>query len=63
MDWFIPVAYTHLDVYKRQAVSLRIDPEKILASGGSAVGHLAAATAFCDNINHSEDGNDRVVFD
>ena len=40
---------------KKNAVSLRIDPEKILASGGSAGGHLAAATAFCDNINHPED--------
>lgn len=40
---------------KQHAKELRIDPEKIVASGGSAGGHLAAATAFCDNINNPED--------
>ena len=40
---------------KQHAKELRIDPEKIVASGGSAGGHLAAATAFCDNINNVED--------
>ena len=40
---------------KKNAISLCIDPEKILAGGGSAGGHLAAATAFCGNINHPKD--------
>lgn len=40
---------------KQHAKELRIDLEKIVASGGSAGGHLAAATAFCDNINNPED--------
>lgn len=40
---------------KQYAKELHIDPEKIVASGGSAGGHLAAATAFCDNINNPED--------
>lgn len=40
---------------KQHAKELHIDSEKIVASGGSAGGHLAAATAFCDNINNPED--------
>ena len=40
---------------KKNAISLCIDPVKILAGGGSAGGHLAAATAFCGNINHPKD--------
>lgn len=40
---------------KKKAISLCIDPEKILAGGGSAGGHLAAATAFCNHINHLKD--------
>ena len=33
------------------AVELGIDDNKILAGGGSAGGHLAAAVAFCDKFN------------
>lgn len=40
---------------KQHARELHFDPEKILAGGGSAGGHLAAATAFCNNINNPED--------
>ena len=40
---------------KKNAISLCIDPEKRLAGGGSAGGHLAAATAFCNHINHPKD--------
>ena len=35
--------------------SILVDPDKILAGGGSAGGHLAAATAFCHQINNPED--------
>lgn len=49
--FFAPYA----DFLKKNAISLCIDPEKILAGGGSAGGHLAAATAFCGNINHPKD--------
>lgn len=31
---------------KQHAMSIHVDPDKILAGGGSAGGHLAAATAF-----------------
>ncbi len=37
------------------AAKLGIDDKKILAGGGSAGGHLAAATAFCEKINDPAD--------
>lgn len=37
------------------ANELGIDNKKILAGGGSAGGHLAAATAFCEGFNASDD--------
>lgn len=40
---------------KQHAMSIHVDPDKILAGGGSAGGHLAAATAFCHQINNPED--------
>jgi len=40
---------------RKNAVKLKIDPDKIIASGGSAGGHLAAATALCKGFNHTDD--------
>lgn len=40
---------------RAHASSLGIDPEKVIASGGSAGGHLAAATALCDGFNAKDD--------
>ena len=40
---------------KKNAVQFQIDTQKIIASGGSAGGHLAAATALCESFNESSD--------
>ena len=40
---------------KKHAAAIHVNPDEIMASGGSAGGHLAAATAFCDNINNETD--------
>lgn len=40
---------------RRHATELRIDPAKIVASGGSAGGHVAGATAVLDSVNDPSD--------
>ncbi|SOE23915.1 Acetyl esterase/lipase [Spirosomataceae bacterium TFI 002] len=40
---------------RKNAISLNIDANKLIGAGGSAGGHLAAATAFTSHFN---DGND-----
>lgn len=44
---------------KAHANELGIDPNKIIASGGSAGGHLAASTAMFDGVN--EEGDDLKI--
>jgi acetyl esterase len=40
---------------RKNAEKFNIDPEKIIASGGSAGGHLATSMAFIDKYNHEDD--------
>lgn len=48
-------ARSSLRYVRAQATELGIDPEKIVVSGGSAGGHLAAATALFDEVNENSD--------
>ena len=40
---------------KRHSTTFYVDPDQIIASGGSAGGHLAAATAFISTYNEATD--------
>ena len=40
---------------RANAVKFHIDPNRIIASGGSAGGHLAAASTICEGYNDSND--------
>lgn len=44
---------------RKNALRFHIDPDRIVASGGSAGGHLAAATALCPGYN--EAGEDTTI--
>ncbi|MBN9121037.1 MAG: alpha/beta hydrolase [Planctomycetes bacterium] len=54
-DKAIEDAKTAIRWVRINAATLGIDPEKVIASGGSAGGHLAAATALVEKFEDKED--------
>jgi acetyl esterase/lipase len=44
---------------RKNAKDLGVDPDKVLAGGGSAGGHVAAASAMCEGFN--EEGEDSSI--
>jgi acetyl esterase/lipase len=54
-DKAIEDAKTAIRWVRANAAKLGIDPDKVIASGGSAGGHLAAATAFVEKFGGKDD--------
>jgi acetyl esterase/lipase len=50
-------AKTAIRFVRSQATKLGIDPNKIVAAGGSAGGHIAAATAMLEDYNSADEGS------
>lgn len=48
-------ARTAVRLLRRSACDLNIDPDRIIAAGGSAGGHVAASAAIFDDLNESTD--------
>jgi acetyl esterase/lipase len=56
-DKCVEDAKTAIRWVRANAAKLGIDPEKVIASGGSAGGHLAAATALVEKFEDKNDPN------
>jgi len=54
-DAAVEDAKTAIRWVRANAAKLGIDPDKVIASGGSAGGHLAAATALVDKFDGADD--------
>jgi acetyl esterase len=54
-DKCVEDAFSAMRWVRKHAAECGIDPDRIVAAGGSAGGHLAACTFLCDGINASDD--------